>query len=106
MSDDQHKKRTKKGTGNMPVPGPGRPPGCLNRTTRLKNAILDGIALAAKRKKQKPAEYMADILETPDKLGIINAGVRLIPKEIKTELTERVCINLSGDEDCDSDSDD
>ncbi len=88
--------------GNLPGPGPGRPKGSLNRATKLKHAILDGIELAAKRKNQTPAEYIADMLETPDKMAVINAGVRMVPKELKQENFERVVITMGPDEDCES----
>ena len=103
----QQEKNSKRGSGKPFQPGEsgnpaGRPKGSLNRTTMLKYAILDGIELAAKRKNQTPAEYIADMLETPDKMAVINAGVRMVPKAIKQENFERVVIITGPDEDCES----
>ncbi len=87
--------------GNLPGPGPGRPKGSVNRTTRLKHAILDGIEIAAKRAgKEGSAEFIAEMMLSDDRVAVLKTGASLIPKEIKQETVERVTITMGPDEDC------
>ena len=105
---DEPVKQTKDNSkfGNLPGPGPGRPEGSVNRTTRLKHAILDGLAKAAiNANYEDSAAYIAAMMESPlDRVAILRIGASLIPKVLKAEVTERVIITMGPDEDCGGDS--
>lgn len=107
-------KETKKDPkfGNLPGPGPGRPKGLLNRSTIFKNAVFDGIALAAKRLAEdkktgdgSQAEYIADMLADNNHRGrIITIGSNMVPKELHAEVRiDHVSITMGPDDDCKED---
>ena len=91
---------------------PGKRKGVLNKSTLFKNAIYDGITLAAKRlakaqgrnNRQAVAKYVADMLTDPTcRLGILKMGTTMVPKELLTENVDRVNITYGPDEDCETD---
>ncbi len=82
---------------------PGRPKGSINRSTRLRNDIYDGIQLAAKEAGfDSTAKYIASIMSNRrDTLGIIKTGASLIPKDLNVNAkVQRVNITMRPDGDC------
>ena len=88
---------------------PGRAKGCLNRTTVLKNGIIDGIILASKRLAESKGtgkgtvgEYVAEMLAAPvSRIAVMKMGTSLVPKELHAEVkVDRVSIVMGPDDDC------
>lgn len=79
----------------------GREKGSKNRYTKLRNAILDAVELAADKyeKGMKSDDYLATICKA-DPLTFLRIAASVLPKEIKQENTDRVTITMGPDEDC------
>ncbi len=111
-SSKQPEKRGNSGqfqTGQPSANPSGRPKGSKNKATLFKDAVFDGIVLAAKRYAEdqgkgdgSQAEYIAGMLADNNHRGrIITIGSNMVPKELHAEVkVDRVSIVMGPDDDC------
>lgn len=65
----------------MPVPGPGRPKGCKNKYTQLKEQILIAVQNAAKVAGFKSSEEYLATMCAKDGMNFLRIAAGLLPKD-------------------------